>query len=270
MSNETGSLWIQPESAFNEEKQPEYPYNHVTQTRSGHTMEFDDTPGRERIRIAHRMESFIEIQPDGSVVHKIVGDGFEITAKDKNIKVEGQYNLEVLGDAVINIQGNAQQYVKGDYSLYVEGDYTLSVKGDAEIQSDSDLSISANPIFGGSINMNTGGTLILDCDLTVSGQIIAEKISASTRIDAGTGVYAGPLGFVTPLGGVSVGMAFAIPGTIYSSAVITTPGLVSGSLGTFKVMCANLMTDTVNTTLYNTHTHPAPKGRTGPPQCKMV
>jgi hypothetical protein len=41
-------------------------------------------------------------------------------------------------------------------------------------------------------------------------------------------------------------------------------------LGTFGLMTAIMMTDVVNTGIYKTHIHPAPKGMTGPPILPMV
>ena len=53
--------WTEPESAANTDYQPVYPYNNVTQTRSGHMFELDDTKGRERVRLQHRANTFIEM-----------------------------------------------------------------------------------------------------------------------------------------------------------------------------------------------------------------
>lgn len=250
-----GSMWVEKESAFNEDSQPKYPHNNATQTKSGHTFELDDTPGRERIRIQHKIESFVEMHPDGSVVHKIVGDGIEVVVKNKNISIKGNYNLTVQGDARIDIQGSATQYVKGDYDLVVDGDYTQTVKGDVRFMSDSNIELAANPALDGSVFINTGGSLTLETDLIVNGELVADKITSTTRVDAGTGISAGPLGFVSVLGGLSIGAPIATPFTIFSSAVITTPGLVAGSLGTFNIMSAHLMTDTVNCNIFNMHRH---------------
>ena len=58
------SEWNEPETSYG----AEYPYNKVMESESGHVMEFDDTPGAERVHIAHRSGSFSEWFPSGSKV----------------------------------------------------------------------------------------------------------------------------------------------------------------------------------------------------------
>ena len=61
---------------------PIYPLNQVLTTNSGHTVEYDDTPGYERISITHRSGSFIEFDAAGNmhmftagnVYHKVAGN----------------------------------------------------------------------------------------------------------------------------------------------------------------------------------------------------
>jgi len=46
---------------------PVYPYNQVIKTRSGHLIEYDDTPSAERISLMHKTGAFIEIDPSGRI-----------------------------------------------------------------------------------------------------------------------------------------------------------------------------------------------------------
>lgn len=96
-----------------------YPYNHVSESESGHVSEIDDTPGGERLMNYHRTGTFDEIHPDGSKVTKIVGSEYEITLEDKNVLIEGACN--------ITISGACRQLIKGDYILEVEGNYTEKI-----------------------------------------------------------------------------------------------------------------------------------------------
>jgi hypothetical protein len=96
-----------------------YPYNHVTESESGHVSEIDDSPGGERLMNYHRTGTFDEIHPDGSKVTKIIGSEYEITLKDKNVLIEGACN--------ITIAGACRQLIKGDYILEVEGNYTEKI-----------------------------------------------------------------------------------------------------------------------------------------------
>jgi uncharacterized protein YxjI len=271
VAKELGSFTIEPESKANEDTKPKYPYNKITQSESGHTFEMDDTPGRERVRIQHRIESFIEMHPDGSVTHKIQGDGYDITVKDKHVIVGGKCNMTITGDVNIDIQGNLTQRVKGNYDLVVEGNFTQSVTKETTFISNEDMRMIVNPTsITGTLNINTGGNLHLFGDLFASGEFVADKITSATRVDAGTGVSAGPLGFVSAFGGLSVGIPFAVPGVVYAVAAVSSSGVVNAPLGTFGVMGSVLMTDLVNTSMYDFHTHPAPRGWTGIPVPPMV
>ena len=98
----TDNSWTEPESAANTDYQPIYPYNNVQVTESGHSFEMDDTPTRERVRLQHRSGTFIEMHPNGDEVHKVYGNGYEITIKDKNVLIKGGH-LENEGRKVVNL-----------------------------------------------------------------------------------------------------------------------------------------------------------------------
>ena len=265
------NLWTEPESAANTNYQPTYPYNSVTQTESGHTFEMDDTPTRERIRLNHRSGTFIEMHPDGDEVHKVYGDGYEITIKNKNVIVKGTCNLTVEGDYNINVtesgtkKGNMNVQVAGDYNLLVQGRTNIRSHRDISISGDDDVSISANENFGGALRLSAADHFHLASDLVVSGSISADFISSSTRVNAGTGVYAGPLGFVSSFGGLSLGVPsaaapIAVPGSINTVGPISSLTSVNAPLANFGlakigIMDAVLMTDVINSAVFNGHIH---------------
>lgn len=66
-----------------------YPYNHVYETESGHIMEFDDTNGGERIKIAHRMGTSDEILEDGSKIEQVVNEKYTRVLGDNNTVIGG-------------------------------------------------------------------------------------------------------------------------------------------------------------------------------------
>jgi hypothetical protein len=124
---------------------------------------------------------------------------------------------------------------------------------------------------GGSITFQTGDALIIDADMSINGEITAQKITSKTRVDAVTGISAGPLGFVTTEGGVAVGIPAAVPGKVITLSDVICGGTVDAAVavnaptGQFGLMEAILMTDTVNKGIYDSHIHISPKGPTGPP-----
>lgn len=273
--------WTEPESPSNSENPPRFPYNQMTQSRSGHTFEMDDTPSRERVRLTHRTGTFIEMHPNGDEVHKVYGDGYEITIKDKNVLIKGACTVTIEGDALTQIKGNKVEYVEGNYELHVKGSYSQVVEGYTNITSKNDMDIRAGNFATGALTLSCSDAVYINADAVVDGELTAQKIYSKGRVDAETGVSAGPLGFVTGSGGISVGFPtpltpVAVPGqimcigNIFSSMSINALIGVSAPLGNFGIMDAILMTDLVNTSIYNSHIHPAPKGMTGTPILPMV
>jgi hypothetical protein len=264
--------WLEPESPANDETPPKYPYNRIQQTPSGHSFEMDDTPQRERVRLQHRTGTFIEMHPNGDEVHKVYGDGYEITIKDKNVLIEGHCSITINGDSIINVKGDKIEKVEGDYRLEVLGDMTTYCHKNAAIASDRNTTIGAGSAAGtGSIRLATGGTVYVSGDMSVGGDVTADLITSATRVDAGTGVSAGPLGFVSVLGGLTIGPpGVAVPGNINCVGLINAGLSVNAPAGNFGIMTAGLMTDQVNSKIYSRHFHIAPKGRTGPPIVSMI
>ena len=90
----------------------EYPKNHVTETESGHIVEMDDTPGRERIHVYHRSGTYVEIDADGDVVIRSVGSKYESTT--------GNHKSAVAGTLNVTVKGNV--HLKSDSYVLVESD----------------------------------------------------------------------------------------------------------------------------------------------------
>ena len=73
-------------------------------------------------------------------------------------------------------------------------------------------------------------------------------------------------GFVTMLGGVAVGFPVPVPGnilcigTINAGLLINAGVSVNAPIGNFGLMSAGLMTDLVNTTIFDVHAHIGNKG----------
>jgi hypothetical protein len=240
------NLWTEPESAASIETPPVYPYNNIQQTESGHSFEMDDTPTRERVRLQHRIGTFLEMHPNGDEVHKVYGIGYEIHLKGKDVLIKGTCNITIEGDANMEVKGDHNVQVAGDYNLLVGGKMNTRVVGDISLSSDGDLSITANENFGGAIRMAAADHVYMDSDLVVAGSIAGDLITAESRINAGTGVYAGLLG-------------------VYSQGPITSLIRVEAPLVKTGILDAVLMSDVINKGIYNTHIHNSPKGPTSPP-----
>lgn len=256
--------WTEPESAASVETPPKYPYNNIQQSESGHSFEMDDTPAAERVRLQHRSGTFIEMHPNGDEVHKVYGDGYEITIKNKNVLIKGVCNITVEGDSILHVKGNRKELVDGNYSLVVKGDYSVATQGETSIMSKDDMTVGCGNMVDGSLHIMTGNHLRLAGDLSVDGEIVAKTVTTSGRIDAVGGVSAGFPGFVSVLGGLSIGLPAAVPGTI------SCVGQVIAPVGDFGVMNAVLMTDLINSVIFDFHIHGTWKGPTTPPFMHFV
>ena len=259
------SGWTEPESAVNEFNQSIYPYYDVKITDGGHLFAMDDTPGRENIRLQHgKSYTFIEMHPNGDQVHKVFGDDYEITIKDKKVLIQGRCSVTVMGDCNMEVKGDYNLDVKGNYNLKVAGKYNANVVDDFEVVSQGDVSIQAGTDYAGAISLSATDVVQVRSDLNVAGAIQGDLITSKTRVDAGTGVSAGPLGFVSLTGGLAVGFPSASFGDVRA--------LKSGTFG-FSVTTASLTSlfsttiiggsiwesDVVNYILRLTH-RPAPTG----------
>lgn len=135
--------WDEPYAQGSEKSKTQYPYNNVHEYESGHVMEVDDTPGAERIHTYHKSGSFVEFQPDGSRVQKIVGDDFEIVYGNKTLHVEGDLTINVTrgnvnikvdkGDVVEDYAGNIYSTIRKGRYAKVQGNDMLDVISDQKI-----------------------------------------------------------------------------------------------------------------------------------------
>ena len=265
------SGWTEPESAANTDYQPIYPFNNATQTPSGHAFEMDDTPTRERVRLQHRTGTFIEMHPNGDEVHKVYGDGYEITIKDKNVLINGNINITVVGDANIYTVGNKTEQVDGNYELHVKGNYTTVVEGLTSFVSQGDMDIKAGGALSGGLFITPGDYVSVRGDLKVNGEITAAKIFSKGRVDCLDGMSAISGGFTTEFGGISVGPLEApIPLTINCTGPINSKVSMSAPLITSAISSSFLSKDIVNSIIRNVQIHIAPNGATSPPTTQEV
>lgn len=145
-----GSSYDQPQSAYN----TVYPLNKVFESEGGHVLEFDDSPDGERINLYHKKGTFIEIDPNGSQVNYIIGDGFYITEHNGNIFINGTCNVTSSGPMNILCQGNAQIEVDGQTDIVLHNSANIGVALDLNIAVGGDM----NVLVEGNYNLEVGKT----------------------------------------------------------------------------------------------------------------
>lgn len=188
----------------------EYPWNKTITTLRGHTIEIDDTPEAERIHVFHRSGSYVEMNPDGSVVVKTNGNNFDIVDGDQTIHIEGDQDITIKGDQTVLIEGDQDVTIKGDQTVLIEGDQDVTIKGDQTLSVDGDQDVTIKGkqsiTVDGNVSYKVNGTTTIDCssvtitgDLTVEGIIKGKEIKTNKGVDLNTHKHTG----VTTGSGVS-------------------------------------------------------------------
>jgi predicted chitinase len=201
MAGGTGEqgTWDQPECAYN----TVYPFNKVFESEAGHVLEFDDSPDGERVNIYHSKGTFIEIDPNGSQINYIVGDGFYITENNGNVFINGTCNITVASELNILCQGNANIEVNGtadvvihddlnigvakdlniavggDYNVLVEGNYNVEVAKTSNTRSIGTMSIESTD----ALKLKTAKTMSMEGGDTASTAETLMKMSSSFKLE---------------------------------------------------------------------------------------
>ena len=172
-----GGSWSEPPSKF----APVYPYNKVRETESGHVVEYDDTPGAERIMVWHRSGSFIEVLPDGSVVQKTANDQINVVQKNSNSYTKGSQTITINKglkvyvnkaktgeglDIQVGSGSNLNLVVDGgDVNAKITGKISIDASGDVDAKSGGNIFVEASGNTeiksGGNIDITAGGALTL-------------------------------------------------------------------------------------------------------------
>lgn len=184
----TNNTWSQPDVPYN----AKYPFNHVWQSESGHTEEWDDTPNNERYLRYHRVGTYTEIDANGTQVDFIVGDYYMIQNRNGNIHIKGRCNITIDGDANLLCQSNANIEVLGDTLAQFRNDLTARVSGTMNLNVEESLNIKCESLnietHTGDMNVNVAGSM-----LTKAGTDIDVKAGGAMRSQSGgiTSVKAG-------------------------------------------------------------------------------
>lgn len=172
----------------------QYPYADVKETVSGHVIEFNDTPGGERILIKHNTGSGIELRPDGTVVVLATTNKVEVTHGDQTVIVEGNGQLTYEGDLTINVKGdfkvNCDSYevnAKNDKVENISGNSRTKVFGN---EGKTVSGNSSNTVVGTTVNTHLGNVTTAikgtNKQATEGSHIIAAsdklELTAETRI----------------------------------------------------------------------------------------
>lgn len=132
----------------------QYPHSRTNVSRSGHVLQFNDTPAGERVLLKHRTGSAVDMLPDGSMAISSNGNLVLTVMKDQTIVIHGNVKYEVNGDFDFDVRGNFN--VKAlNYNLNVEGNKSETIKGSSR----STISGNQGTTVKGSTSLTTLGSL---------------------------------------------------------------------------------------------------------------
>ena len=165
-----GDVWSLPENTY----ATQYPYGHVYESESGHILEFDDTPDKERILQYHHSGTETEITADGTKNEVNKDSTHTITEKDNKVYIKGSSDLTIGGRHKIII--NADGAANNNYDIQIGPNANVNIqvdKGNINMAAlDGDINMFAN----NNMNVRVGGTYKL-----VAGKILETSQSTTTR-----------------------------------------------------------------------------------------
>lgn len=244
-----GVTWSEPAPAF----APKYPYNYALETESGHAFELDDTPGKERVHLAHRNGSYFEIDKDGNKVERVQKDNYEVIMGDDFIyvkgkaviTVEGNFNLKTatvnIEAAAINMAADGAIKIKGS-SVNIESTGSMDLKagsggkftagGRLDLKgSTAGLAGSVVDIPAGKVNLQGGSVASASGAGLTGGGTQAGEGEASAATAAQTAATAAGNNAVSTLGGNFAAAASAAAGTVAGAAANATSAVTSALTG---------------------------------------
>lgn len=176
-----GEPWDEPFPAFC----AKYPYNQTFETEAGHIVEFDNTAGQERIHVYHKAGTFIEIDVNGSMVRKTVGDNFELVEHNNYLYTRGAFKLTVEGATQILVKNDVDIQIYGKTNATINNDLNLKVAGDINVVSGGAFNVKAE-----SMNFTTPGMFEVSAD--GGAAIDASDIDFNSGIAKSNGLGSAP------------------------------------------------------------------------------
>lgn len=172
-----GESWDQPESSY----KAQYPFNKVHQTESGHIIEFDDTPGSERIHIYHRNGTFFEIDPNGSVISRTVGSEYKIIDRNGYIAIAGKANVSVTGSCNVHVGGDCNIEVDGDTVINSGNDTQINCAGRLQLSGGEAIDMRAPKIY---IQADEELHVKADTKANIEAKLMNVKVGTKTNIES--------------------------------------------------------------------------------------
>lgn len=184
----------------------EYPKNRVMRFSSGHLLEFDDTPGAERINIAHKSGSWAEFHPDGKLVFGVQNNRYVVVTGDDAEHIRGRQDVIIDGASTkksvgaMDYETNNNYTVKSMLNMTHQAMISILMKANVNIvlQATANVSVQATAAFTvtAPVTTITSSTVTLSLGGTPNG-VVTGFPSGTHPFDYITGIpIAGLPGFL--------------------------------------------------------------------------
>ena len=197
----------QPNSAYS----ARYPFNHVYESESGHLIEQDDTPGKERLHWYHRSGTFTEFHPAGMRVDRTNAHRFNIVTGNYESIISGEEKKSIISDYTLNLGGRLTLKSGKDISI-------TSETGDVII----DSNVSNTYIGGKNIILDAKDTLILrgGSKIIRDDDAAEDKVKGNFGLSVGGGynVRSGSMTLSTGVGSLSLISGGALQQTVVGNS----------------------------------------------------
>lgn len=185
----SGENWDEPSIAYN----AQYPFNRVTETASGHSIELDDTPGSERIMINHKSGSYVQIASTGTVTNKSSNDKYDVNEGSMAVYIGGRSDVVIMGDSYVKVMGSKIEEIHGDSKTIVHGNMSIETGGAAHINSSDELLMrgATTTVEGmvGDVNVSGGAVYVKGgSEISVQGPNV--KIGGGSKVSVSASMVA--------------------------------------------------------------------------------
>jgi hypothetical protein len=155
----------------------QYPYNRAIKTLRKLTIELDDTPGSERVKIYHPSGTMTEIHPSGQMVSHIEGDEYKKNSANKNNNINGNYNLgvghnkdEQIGQShIASITSNEEINIGSNQDITIGANQTVNIVANKEETIGANNTKMVTGQEDETVLAGKTATIVIQNDLTVTG-----------------------------------------------------------------------------------------------------
>ncbi|MBQ4819923.1 phage baseplate assembly protein V [Aquimarina sp. MMG016] len=148
-------------------------------TRSGHTIELNDTEGEEKINIYDNEGSIITFDTQEKSLTINATETIDITAKNINITAEENINIGAQENVEIAAQSDLSALAEGNVAIQSTGDTSVKSNGAVALEATSDATVKGlNTIVEGQVGAEVNGT-----QTKVTGKALTEVSGALLKLN---------------------------------------------------------------------------------------